>query len=51
VAGDSNTYGHAFGVVVLAGVVLAGRFGMQEESSAPHTRLGYIHLQSSFKLL
>jgi hypothetical protein len=30
---------------VFAGVVFAGGVGMQEESSAPHTRLGYIHLQ------
>ena len=47
-ARNANTDGNAFGVVVLAGVMLAGRVGMQEESSAPHTRLGYIHLHSSF---
>jgi hypothetical protein len=34
---------------VFAGVVFTGGVGMQEESSAPHTRLGYIHLHSSFK--
>jgi hypothetical protein len=33
---------------VVTGVVLAGCVGMQEESSAPHPRLGYIHLHSSF---
>jgi hypothetical protein len=48
-ARNANTDGNAFGVVVVAGVVFAGRVGMQEESSAPHTRLGYIHLHSSFK--
>jgi hypothetical protein len=47
-ARNANTDGNAFGVVVVAGVVLAGRVRMQEESSAPHTRLGYIHLHSSF---
>jgi hypothetical protein len=36
---------------VVAGIVFAGCVGMQEKSAAPHTRLGYIHLHSSFKLL
>jgi len=36
---------------VVTGIVIAGCVGMQEESSAPHTRLGYIHLHSSFKAL
>jgi hypothetical protein len=37
-----------FGILVFSGVRLAGRIGVQEESSAPHARLACIHLQTSF---
>jgi hypothetical protein len=43
----SDANGNAFGVFVLARVGFAG-IGVEEESSAPHTRLGYVHLRISF---
>jgi hypothetical protein len=36
----------AFGIFVLCAVGLGGR--VQEESTVPHARLGYIHLLTSF---
>src|SRR5207245_9111869 len=44
---DPETDDEAFWILVFAGLGLAGRFGMQEKSSAPHARLAYVHLQSS----
>jgi hypothetical protein len=42
--GDPDSNDEAFGVLIFARVRLTGRFGMQEESSAPHMRLIYTHL-------
>jgi hypothetical protein len=46
-AGETDANREPFGVLVFAGVGFAVRRG-QEESSAPHLRLAYIHLRSSF---
>jgi hypothetical protein len=46
VAGEADANDEPLGVFVFAGVRFAlGR--VQEESSAPHLRLAYIHLQNS----
>jgi hypothetical protein len=51
--GDADASGESFRALVFAGVAvsrtasLACRVGVQEKPSAPHTRLGYNHLQTS----
>jgi hypothetical protein len=44
---STGANGETFGVFVLTGVVLGSVGRVEEESSAPHSRLVYIHLQDS----
>jgi hypothetical protein len=46
---DTNANGEAFGVFQLSCLGITGGVRVQEETSAPHARLAYIHLHSSFK--
>src|SRR5262249_44147288 len=48
-AADTNANGEAFGILQLSCLGLTRGVRVQEETSAPHARLAYIHLHSSFK--
>jgi hypothetical protein len=45
-SGDPDANDESFRILVFGGVRFASRFGVKEEASAPHSRLGYIHLLS-----
>jgi hypothetical protein len=47
-AGESDADDESLGILVFAGVRFAAFGRVQEESSAPQSRLAYIHLQNSF---
>jgi hypothetical protein len=44
--GDLDADGDTFGVLVLTGFRFTAVGGVKEETSTPHTRLVYIHLQN-----
>jgi hypothetical protein len=44
--GNADANDEAFGVLVFSRIRLAGRLGVKEKASAPHSRLIYIHLLS-----
>jgi hypothetical protein len=46
--GDPDANDEALRVFEFGGLGLSGGFGVEKESSAPHTRLAYTHLQTSF---
>jgi predicted dinucleotide-binding enzyme len=45
--GDADANAESLGILVFTGVRLVAVGGVQEETSAPHVRLAYIHLQTS----
>jgi hypothetical protein len=49
--GDPDANDEPFRVFEFGRFGLAGGFGVEKESSAPHARLAYTHLQASFATL